>query len=399
MFLAGCAFPSSSSASWEKTTGEERTEQRIDLAREAEFEVEYMPELKKYITRSYVDSEDQAKVIICTTNEQMKPYFQDKNQNPTYEDVRNTIRKNENIPEKFKIQYIDFLNKMEKEMPNIDLFVLNLNAERMKVKEKNSLGNANGRFHYETGEIEYIKDASNFTIGHELGHALLSGEFEMEEGIVILKTFNFPENRMTYDLEEGRDFFYTTLHGAMIEEYVADTLAEILTGENNDKSRPYAPTDYHIEMFRSACNYSLQDLINEGAIGFARAMLENDIDYPISFMDDEDHLISRYNILDYDEEFPRYGVTIASVPLEFFLDWADEKFEREEEGIEDRAIEIITSTSFTDGVCYKYGGKELRIVDSITPEELTVIVKEGLWQLDRTKTTSIQDFIDDIQGR
>ena len=190
MFLAGCAFPSSSSASWEKTTGEERTEQRIDLAREAEFEVEYMPELKKYITRSYVDSEDQAKVIICTTNEQMKPYFQDKNQNPTYEDVRNTIRQNENIPEKFKIQYIDFLNKMEKEMPNIDLFVLNLNAERMKVKEKNSLGNANGRFHYETGEIEYIKDASNFTIGHELGHALLSGEFEMEEGIVILKTFN-----------------------------------------------------------------------------------------------------------------------------------------------------------------------------------------------------------------
>lgn len=399
MFLAGCAFPGSSSASFEKTTEEERIEQRIDLASEADFEIEYMPELKKYITRSYVDSEDQAKVIICTTNEQMKPYFPDKNQNPTYEDVRNTIRQNENIPEKFKIHYIELLNKMEEEMPEIDLFVLNLNAERMIVKEKKYLGSALGKFYPETGIIEYREDPSEFTTAHEFGHAVLGGEFEIEGDIVIFKTFSLPENRKTYDLEEGKDFFYTTLHGSMIGEYVADKFGEMLTGENNDKTRPYAPTDYHIEMFRSACNYSLQDLINEGSIGFARAMLENDIDYPVSFMDDEDHLISRYNILDYDEEFPKYGVTIASVPLDFFLDWAEEKFEREEEGIEERAIEIITGTTFTDGVCYMYAGEEQRVVDSLTPEELTVIVKEGLWQLDRTKTTSIQDFIEDIQGR
>lgn len=133
--LTGCSFPSIGNASWEMTY-EDRIEQHIDLAQELGDEVEYIPEIDRCITRSYVDEEGE-KIILCTTNDQMKPYFPDKNQNPTYEDVRNTIRQNENIPEKFKIQYIEALERMEKQMPEVDLFVLNLNEERMFIKEKN----------------------------------------------------------------------------------------------------------------------------------------------------------------------------------------------------------------------------------------------------------------------
>ena len=398
MFLAGCAFPTSSSAVG-KDAEQERIEQRIDEAREADFEAEYMPEFQKYITRSYVSTEEQAKIIICTTNEQMKPYFPDKIQNPTYEDVRNTIRKNERIPEKFKIKYIEFLNKMEKELPDIDLFVLNSNVERMKVSEWNDLGNANGIFNYETGKIEYRRDASDFTIAHEFGHAVLSAELKTEDGTIVLKTFKFPENKVGYNWDEGIDYFYTLFHGAMVEEYAADKFAEMLSGEENEESRPYAPTDYHMEMFMAACDYAFEDFIREGATGFGIAMLQNDINYPISIMDDLDHLISRYNIEDYDAEFPKYGVTINSIPVDFFEDWAKEKFDREEDKIPERAIEIIKGTAFVDGVCYMYGGDDPRIVDSTTPEELTEKVEYALRELDRRKTTSLSDFWEDLQER
>lgn len=396
--LSGCAFPSSSQASWEEVQ-EQRIEERINSAHEKSFEVEYDSELQRYITKSYISSKSGDRIIICTTNDELKAYFPDKNQNPTYEDVISTIEQNVNIPEKFKQKFIDALKKMKEQMPKLDLFVLNLNAERMTVREKKSLGNAAGNFTSATGNINYIEGASDFTIIHEfLGHALLGGEFEIEDGVIVEKTFRIPENRRQYSSEDDTYYYYTLYHGVMVEEYLADKIGEMLTGEKKDNSNPYSPTNYLMEMSRLSCDYSIEDLINEGPTGLAIAMYENDV-YGVAFMDDLDHLTSRYNIGDYDAENPKYGVTINIVGEAYWTDWAQEKFAREEEGIIERAIACIDGTGYTDGVYYVYGTGDgtTRTVDSSTPQQLMEIVKTELMELDKSRTTSIGDFFDDLE--
>lgn len=395
LFLSGCAYPSTVQAS-NKVSDEERIESNIDKANDAGFETEYLSDLNIYITKSYIESDTDNKFIICTTNDEMKTYFPDKNQNPTYDDVINTLQQNKNIPDKFKEQYIKALNEMKKVVPEIDLFLLNLNFERMVVEEREDLGGVAGKFLPKTGETYYEYDVSNRTIVHELAHALLGGEFDLGDGVKVEKSFRIPETQWDYNTDDSKAYYYTLFHASMLEEYIADKLAEISTGEVPESSNPYAPTDYHFEMYRLACNYSIQDLINYGPIGFAKSMTENDIDYPISFMDDEDYLISRYNIYDYDEEFSKYGVTINSIPIEFFNDWAGEKFERNEKEIEERAINYINGTSFTDGVSFEYKSEDgNRTVDSSTPEELTELVQETLLELDKNTTSSIKDFFED----
>lgn len=137
LVLSGCARTSNANIHKEGNIS------IIEDANATGFEIEYIPEVDKYITKSYVDSETGKKVVICTTADELKEYFPDKNQDPTYDDVINTIQQNENIPEKYKELYVNALNNMKEQMPEIDLFVLNLNAERMVVEEKP--GDLNGR--------------------------------------------------------------------------------------------------------------------------------------------------------------------------------------------------------------------------------------------------------------
>lgn len=395
LFLSGCAYPSNANSSNNIAEGESIV-LNIDRAKDAGFDIEYQSDLGRYITKSYIESDTGNKIIICTTNDELKSYFPDENQNPKYDDVINTIQQNPNIPDKIKEQYIIALQKMKEVMPEVDLFLLNLNAKRMVVVERDKLSaNLTGYFESDTGRIYYIKEATNNAIIHELSHALLSGSFWIGNNVKIEKNFRIPETKWTHNSDDSNDYYYTNLHASMAEEYVADKLGEILTGESMRSTLPYTPTDYHFEMYRLACNYSLQNLINDGPIGFAKAMTENDINSPIAFMDDEDHLMSRYNIFDYDAKYPRYGVTINSIPVEFFKDWAEEKFERKEEGIVERASECINGTSFTDGVSYVYKSAEGdKTVDSSTPQELTQLVQESLSKLN--KNPSITDFFEDL---
>lgn len=391
MFLAGCANPSEATV--------EATED-VEIMQEAEsagFNAEYVSELERYITKSYYSNEEEKDVIICVTNEEMKSYFPDKIQNPTYDDVKNTIQQNEKIPDKYKEKYMEMLSKMEKELPNLDLFLLNLNAERMAVKERKSLGNALGTFIPSTGLIQYVEEASDFVIAHELGHGALSGEFDLGD-VIVKKYFEFPELKRTWDSDDSRYYYYTLISGSIVEDAAVDMLAQVLTGETQLNKRPYAPIDYHVEMYMKACNYTLSELLNEGVLGLAEAMGESDINDPIEYMLHEDHLISRYNVFDYDEDWPQYyGVTINNIPKWFFEDWSEEKYARGEEGIEERVEDIITSTSFTDGVYFVYGsGDEQRTVDSSTPEELMVIVNEALVKADEKTVSGIGDFFEDF---
>lgn len=391
LFLAGCANPAVANTEPTKEVG------IIQEAESAGFEAEYLPEIDRYITKSYINSDDGKKVVICTTNEELKTYFPDKNQNPTYDDVIATIQQNEKIPDKYKEQYIELLKEMESQLPHTDLFLLNLNFERMVVKEKKSLGNALGTFERATGEICYVEDVTNHTIAHELGHAVVGGEFDLGD-VVVKRYFEFPELKRTLNSDDSSYYYYTLITGSTIEDAAVDSFAKTLTGETQLSKRPYAPIDYHVEMYMEACGYTLEEFMDEGTIGLAEAMKESDIDDPIEYMLHEDHLLSRYNIYDYDEDWPKYyGVTINSIPKWFFEDWSKEKFERGEEGVVERAEEIIEATSFADGVYFVYGsGEEQRTVDSSTSQELIKIVREALEKVDKSTCSGIQDFFEDL---
>lgn len=258
-------------------------------------------------------------------------------------------------------------------------------------------GASSGLFNTTTGEIYYKEGAGVHTVIHEFGHALITGEFENED-CIVMKVFSVPELKM-YNGDESEIYCYTLFHGSATEEAVVDIFSENITGERSSNTRPYAPIDYHTEMYMKACNYSIQELVNEGALGFSKAMIENDINNPISVLDDEDHLLSRYNIYDYSEEFPKYSVTINSVAEDFFEDWATEKFERGEEDIIERAEEIISTTIFPEGVAFRYkkdNGEYGECVDSSNPEELIEIVNKNLREVDKSHHSGIKDYFEDM---
>jgi len=386
MLLSGCA------TAMESSTLPTENVTLVQQASEVGFEIEYLPKLDKYIGKSYV--EDGKKHIICTTSEEMKQYFPDVIQNPTYDDVRYTIQQNKKIPEEYKIEFEEILDKMEIQFPQIDLFVLNLNAERMRVRNGDLIG-ANGVFYSDTGEIVYDKNASDFTKAHELGHAIMLGEFETED-VIVSKHIEFPEFRV---ISSGEQFAgQIVITGSAMGEALADAFAGTITGEQQSNKSPYAPLDYHLEMFFKSCDYTVAEMIDEGVLGLAEAMTDNCVNKAFRYISYEDNLLSRYNIYDYDEDWPKYlGITINYIPEVYFADLAEERLAEGDENVIEYVGEIITSTSFSDGVYFVYGsGDEQRIVDSSTPEELVQRVTAKLVEVDKRYISGVKDFFDDL---
>lgn len=178
LILAGCATISKYSYVIGDILPGVAVEQREERAKKDGWEVEYDEELEAYILKSYIDPETGKKIIVCTTNDELKAYFPDKNPNPTYEDVRKTIYQNDKIPLEYKLTYCTGLKTLLEKMPNLDLFTLNLNAERVSVKKVSEVEGKQylaGDYNKNTGIIRYI-DTSDTTVLHEfLGHAMLGG--------------------------------------------------------------------------------------------------------------------------------------------------------------------------------------------------------------------------------
>ena len=379
----------------------ELVEMYIKEAQRNDCEVEYIPELEKYIFKSYIDSETNKKVIVCTTNDELKEYFPEKNQNPTYEDVIRTIRQNENIPDEFKEQYIDALKKLKELMPGIDLFVLNLNAERMSVRvvENIKIKNTVGVFHKETGEIEYEENPKPLTIIHELIHAMIGGEFKLQDGTIVEKTFKFPEITFNIDPETIQMTMMMDFIGVTTEEYLADKLAEILIGEKRGDGS-YLPTDWQWEMYRLACNYSYQELINNGTRGLIDAMVKNDVDLATEVVRDADSLLWAIELSIAAGEPTQYlenGITISSTSEKFWNDWLEEKVQRGESNLEGRIVECIMGAGCTDRVAYPIINEdpwEVIWVDSLKPQEFAERVIAKLNELESNPFIGIRNFFE-----
>lgn len=402
LILAGCATISKYSYVIGDILPGVAVEQREERAKKDGWEVEYDAELEAYILKSYIDQETGEKIIVCTTNDELKAYFPERNQNPTYEDVRETIYQNDKIPLEYKLTYCAGLKILLEKMPNLDLFTLNLNAERVSVEEVSEVEGKQylaGDYNSNTGVIRYI-DKSDRTVLHEfLGHAMVGGRFETDDGIKVEKYFKVPMCLINYLFREEADYYSILLTGRMTEEYIANEIASSITGERFTGSYGYTPTSWHMKMYSSACDVELEDLINEGVISFAKKMYKDDIDKPLDVFLTEDMLYVMHKDYGCDKDlFSMEGLTIDGLATEFFIDWSEEKFKRGEKGVIEKAVSCIQNAGYEEDEEITYiNGQNPDESEHITPQELINIVQTELADLEDRTTSSIESDWDYIR--
>ena len=99
---------------------------------------------RMYRIEKLVDTNAGIKFIECQNFDEFSKYI-DTKANPTYEELRETLKNNENVSEKYKEWLFEGIDNLEKNMTDLNLTVLNYNFDRLKIIEK-SLEDLNSRF-------------------------------------------------------------------------------------------------------------------------------------------------------------------------------------------------------------------------------------------------------------
>ena len=319
--------------------------------------------------------------IFCRDIDEFKNLIND-HKEYTYEDVKQEVINNNSIPEEYKTWLINGLKNMEKELPNLDLTILNYNLKRIRFVEKTeeeikevSIGKetVTAAFNMKTGEVKYNPNSKNFgefTIDHEvLGHATT-------EAIHI----NDNNKRIYYGFytiplktnDEGISVPYGT--GTSYSEGTADTIARIASGQTQNSVYNYAEEE--IRLIADLCNIEIEELINKRGIQLIEIMHNNNVDNPVEHIIYSDELLKNYKTqrLYYGTNNVKMEEIIESLIYDFTEEDAHNK------NTIDNTVSIMQDTLFEDGIelyYYDTSGNKI-IADSYNPYESSQNIKEQL---------------------
>lgn len=129
--------------------------------------------------------------IILKNNDEFRQYVE--NKNPTFNDVRDAIEKNQNLHSDMKENLYEYLNVLEEKCPDIDLVCFYYNVERLDVEvlskekmEETSGANTDGYYNFLTGKITFREDGCIIkeTIYHEFSHMLTQSSISIDNTII-----------------------------------------------------------------------------------------------------------------------------------------------------------------------------------------------------------------------
>ena len=275
---------------------------------------------------------------------------------PTWDDVINEFKNNKNIDEDKKNIILEGINNMRnsKELKDIDLSVLYVNAKRMKfnyISSSDIINNTNrdsayAYFDTESG-IVYLpndKPLEKFEFVHEvLGHGTLAYRHETDNSLVVFDCTNYimlpTDNRYTgYSM------------GIMVSEGGANMIAHLATNDYS-VSTFYELYEEELRVIARLCNVSIGELFNNKGISLYDLMYKNNISTPVEYIFKMDGIIKGQLYCEFSELMER-----------LFVDATEEKFinsdkDKQNEIIKS-TIEIINDSYFKDRdeLNYNYDG-------------------------------------------
>ena len=214
----------------------------------------------------------------------------------TFDEVRNTLDQNTNFKGKYKNLANEYIDLLEKKLPNIDLRLLNENLKDMNIdlcygqilKDENAAGEYNSNTRVLSICTGYDEKTFKSIYFHELTHALTTLNRQvsfMDEKIIrnqkILKQY---EQSKTYGeaIDEG---FTEIITNFLLSRY--NTMDDYLKDDSKKfvgYSTVVAPTCYKLVKL-TYDEYSIYDYVNGNVEEFANILKKYDLDGIIDYLD------------------------------------------------------------------------------------------------------------------
>ena len=265
---------------------------------------------------------------------------------PTWDDVIEAFQNNKNIDIDKKSIILDCINNARncKELKDIDLSVLYVNAQRMNFKylsseELNNNVNSNSAYAYfdtvsGTVFLPSDKPLEKFEFIHEvLGHGTLAYRKETENSLIVFDCTNY--------LMLPTDNRYTGFSvGTMVSEGGANIIAHLATNDYN-VSTFYELYEEELRVIADLCNISIGELFNYKGIDLYDLMYKNGINTPVEYIFKMDGISNGILYCEFSDLMER-----------LFVDATEEKFMNASKDIQNEiiqtTIEIIKDSYFKD---------------------------------------------------
>ena len=190
-------------------------------------------------------------------------------QRVTFEDLKNTLSENNNIPSEYKKYINDYIDDLEEKLPLVDLRILNANIKQLKVEiidtsewqEEKAVGYTSYSFGSTTITLKneyYTQELQAKVIYHELSHILREMYYKTNDTIIVY-------------------FYNIDNFGKSIHEAITDIIADYLLSDDyknyfeceyrNNYSYPYSTYIYQIFKLLNG-KYNLYDTINSNITTF-----------------------------------------------------------------------------------------------------------------------------------
>ena len=265
---------------------------------------------------------------------------------PDWDDVISAFQNNKNIDSDKKNIILDSINNMRnsKELKDIDLSVLYVNAKRMNFKylsteEMKKAVNRDSVYAYfdtvsGTVYLPSDKPLQKFEFIHEvLGHGTLAYRNETNESLIVFDCTNY--------LMLKTDDKYTGFSvGTMVNEGGANMIAHLATNDYS-VSTFYELYEEELRVIADLCKVSIGQLFNYKGIGLYDLMYKNGINTPVEYIFKMDGIYKGQLYCEFSDLMER-----------LFVDATEEEFinsnKDDQNEIIKSTIEIIKDSYFKD---------------------------------------------------
>ena len=245
-------------------TIEERTDQEID---------KWLTEITAEMDEFQVDTVRQSgnRTLIYDFSE-LDNIFNNTKEDVTYDTIRETIKSNPNISEKYKLILYSFADNLEKQYPTMDLRVWNHNLETLKILEVSEMEMQAKAISADAYACYRIQENTIYTVK---GYDYVPGTWEYQ---VIIHEIGHTV-KTTSSVVNGQEiktYFKKDSGNATITEEAMNTLFTVRSYDNQEMDLAYQLQSNMVELMVSSMNnYTYQDYIEHNVTYFQQKLNEH----------------------------------------------------------------------------------------------------------------------------
>lgn len=233
-----------------------------------------------------INTNCQDKMIFCRDLDEFRQYADVKN--PTYEDVKNAVALNENIPEQYKGTIYNWLENLKQNFPNLDLVVLYYNvstikfeiAQQEEIEQKSNSNKKENEDKWKNINALFVKEEHKQYVQDSIAEVVLEHESEHWITEATIKKDNLTVNNTSKMIiidgeitkNENNTIIPAKSIGLGYEEAKAEAFRRIVS--NNFEEKYY---EDHIKVFKilmSIADMNLEEFAEYGTRGLIQRLNE-----------------------------------------------------------------------------------------------------------------------------